>query len=94
MHFAVDNTSTACLEHLLVAKADIDACDTYGRTPVWYAANPTRSVDAVRRLNNAGCNVDLSDLRWQRSPLQVNQKILTVPMLRLLSSEAQGRKDF
>ena len=58
LHSAASTGDLASLERLIAARADLDARDSYGRTPV-HVATFARQRDAIRMLARAGAALDL-----------------------------------
>jgi ankyrin repeat protein len=58
LHAAAHKGDTAQLEKLLAAKADLNARDSYGRTPL-HVATFAKQRDAIRLLAKAGANLSL-----------------------------------
>ena len=58
LHAAAHKGDVAQIEKLVAARADVNACDPYGRTPVHVAAF-ARQRDAIRALAKAGANLEL-----------------------------------
>ena len=58
LHAAASTGDLAALERLIAARADLDARDSYGRTPV-HVATFARQKDAIRMLARAGAALDL-----------------------------------
>ena len=58
LHAAAHLGDVAKMEKLFVAKADINARDAYGRTPL-HVASFARQRDAIRTLAMAGANLEL-----------------------------------
>jgi len=58
LHAATHKGDIAALEKLVAKKADINARDTYGRTPL-HVATFARQRDMIRALAKAGANLEL-----------------------------------
>jgi ankyrin repeat protein len=58
LHAATHRGDVTEIERLIIAKADLNARDTYGRTPL-HVATHAGKVDAIRVLAKAGANLGL-----------------------------------
>ena len=64
LHFAAARNSIQCLDLLIFKKADVNAIDDLGRTPLFLAAR-NGQVEAVRNLIAAGADKSIEDKSGQ-----------------------------
>ena len=61
-----------CVQMLCAVNADVNVRDLVGRTSMWTAVSQDGRLSSVKRLIDAGCNVNIPDKRDKRTPLQVS----------------------
>lgn len=71
LHLAVECSDDVCVQMLCAVNADVNVRDLVGRTSMWTAVSQDGRLSSVKRLIDAGCNVNIPDKRDKRTPLQV-----------------------
>lgn len=99
LHLAVECSDDVCVKLLCAYSADVNIRDLVGRTPIWTAVTQDGRLNSIKKLLDSGCNVNNSDKRDKRTPLQeaiVYSHLDRVEYVRLLleaGSEVNNRDE-
>ncbi|MES2469594.1 MAG: ankyrin repeat domain-containing protein [Verrucomicrobiota bacterium] len=84
LHRAAQAGDLARVDDLIERKFSIDCFDDIGKTPLHYAVQDNR-LEVVKRLIEAGANVNAHDERWiGNTPLSDNVRECTYEMVKVL----------
>ena len=71
LHAAAENLLSECMSTLLDAGASVNVTDSCSCTPLWVAATGAGTAENIRLLLQAGADLEIKDMIWKRTPLQV-----------------------